>query len=109
MIEQCWGRTTLQTKDKGGGISCIQHNSGFSEEGIAPKIKGRSDAWFLYASLTFGSRFSLQYLGMRENKDETCFEEQVMTIQDSLQLNIHEDEPEAPRVRDTMMEEKASE
>ena len=63
------GRTTLQTKRKGGATTCIQQNSGDAEEVTAPRIKGRSGARILYANLTFGSRFSLQDLGMRENMD----------------------------------------
>ena len=63
------GRTTLQTKSKGSATAYLQHNLGGAEEGTAPRFKGRSGAWFLYASLTFGSRFSLQDLGMRENMD----------------------------------------
>ena len=63
------GRTTLQRKRKGGATACIQQNLGGAEEGTAPKLQGRSGARFLYASLTSGSRISLQYLGMRENMD----------------------------------------
>ena len=63
------GRTTLQTKRKGGATACFHHNSSGAEEGTTPKLKGRSGARFLYANLTFGSRFSLQDLGMRENMD----------------------------------------
>ena len=63
------GRTALQTKSKGGATTYIQHYSGSAEEGTASKLKGRSGARFLYANLKFGSRFSLQDLGMRENMD----------------------------------------
>ena len=63
------GRTTLQTKSKGSATTCLQHNSGGAEEGTTPKLKGRSGASFLYEYLTFGSRFSLQDLGMREKMD----------------------------------------
>ena len=69
MTERCQGRTALQTKSKGGATAYLQHNSGGAEEGTTSRVKARSSARFLYASLTSRSRFSLQYLGMMKNMD----------------------------------------
>ena len=67
MTEWFYGIIVIQTNNKGGATACLQHNLGGSKEGTAPRLKGRSSAWFLYASLTSISMFSLQDLGMREN------------------------------------------
>ena len=48
------------------------------------------------------------YNHLQEKKDETCSEEQVMTIQLEVSLQQNEEESEAPRVRDTVTEERAS-
>ena len=49
------------------------------------------------------------YNHLQEKKDETFFEEQVMIVQlvDSLQQN--EEESEAPKDKDTVIEERSSE
>ena len=51
------------------------------------------------------------YNHLQEKKDETCFEEHVTIVEVRIfnPINIHEDDPEAPSVRDTVMKERASE
>ena len=69
MTEWFYGIIAIQTNNKGGATACLQHYSGGDEEGTTPKNKVKSGVWFLCASLTYGARFLLQYLGMRENMD----------------------------------------
>ena len=68
MTKWCKVRTAPKTKVKGSSTACLPNYSSGVVEGTAYQLKGKSCAGVLYIILTSRALFSLQCLGLRENR-----------------------------------------